>query len=31
MNFEMGADMIEHENQTIIVNDDVAVEDSAHS
>ena len=28
MNFEMGADMIEHENQTIIVNDDVAVEDS---
>ena len=28
MNFEMGADMIEHENKTIIVNDDVAVEDS---
>ena len=28
MNFEMGTDMIEHENQTIIVNDDVAVEDS---
>jgi len=28
MNFEMGADMITHDNQTIIVNDDVAVEDS---
>ncbi len=28
MNFEMGADMIEHENATVIVNDDVAVEDS---
>jgi len=28
MNFEMGADMIDHDNQTIIVNDDVAVEDS---
>ncbi len=28
MNFEMGADMIDIEHQTIIVNDDVAVEDS---
>ena len=28
MNFEMGADMLEFEHQTIIVNDDVAVEDS---
>ena len=28
MNFEMGADMITHENATVIVNDDVAVEDS---
>jgi dihydroxyacetone kinase-like protein len=28
MNFEMGADMLNLENQTIIVNDDVAVEDS---
>ena len=28
MNFEMGADMIEHDHATIIVNDDVAVEDS---
>ncbi len=28
MNFEMGADMIDLEHQTIIVNDDVAVEDS---
>ena len=28
MNFEMGADMIEHENATVVVNDDVAVEDS---
>ena len=28
MNFEMGADMISHDNKTIIVNDDVAVEDS---
>ena len=31
MNFEMGADMIDHENQTIIVNDDVAVEDSTYT
>jgi len=31
MNFEMGADMIDHENQTIIVNDDVAVEDSIYT
>jgi len=28
MNFEMGAEMIDFEHQTIIVNDDVAVEDS---
>ena len=28
MNFEMGADMLELEHQTIVVNDDVAVEDS---
>ena len=28
MNFEMGADMLDLEHQTIIVNDDVAVEDS---
>jgi len=28
MNFEMGTDMIDFEHQTIIVNDDVAVEDS---
>ena len=28
MNFEMGADMLNLENQTIVVNDDVAVEDS---
>ena len=28
MNFEMAADMLNFENQTIIVNDDVAVEDS---
>ena len=28
MNFEMAADMIDHANQTVIVNDDVAVEDS---
>tara|TARA_B100000686_G_scaffold327206_1_gene385849 strand:- start:1154 stop:2146 length:993 start_codon:yes stop_codon:yes gene_type:complete len=28
MNFEMGADMLDLESQTIIVNDDVAVEDS---
>ena len=28
MNFEMGADMLNLEHQTIIVNDDVAVEDS---
>ena len=28
MNFEMGADIIEHEHSTIVVNDDVAVEDS---
>ena len=28
MNFEMGADMIDHDHATIIVNDDVAVEDS---
>ena len=31
MNFEMAADMIEHENQTVIVNDDVAVEDSTYT
>tara|TARA_A100001011_G_scaffold355766_1_gene399232 strand:- start:2572 stop:3564 length:993 start_codon:yes stop_codon:yes gene_type:complete len=28
MNFEMGADLIDYENATVIVNDDVAVEDS---
>ena len=28
MNFEMGADMLNLENQTIVVNDDVAVENS---
>ena len=28
MNFEMGADMLDLDHQTIIVNDDVAVEDS---
>ena len=28
MNFEMGADMIEFDNATVVVNDDVAVEDS---
>ena len=28
MNFEMGADIIDHEHTTVIVNDDVAVEDS---
>ena len=28
MNFEMGADMINHEHATVVVNDDVAVEDS---
>ena len=28
MNFEMSADMIDHKNQIVIVNDDVAVEDS---
>ena len=28
MNFEMGADMLDLEHQTIVVNDDVAVEDS---
>ena len=28
MNFEMGADMIEHSHTTVVVNDDVAVEDS---
>jgi len=31
MNFEMGADMLELEHQTIIVNDDVAVEDSTYT
>ncbi|GIS77828.1 MAG: hypothetical protein CM1200mP13_11870 [Candidatus Pelagibacterales bacterium] len=28
MNFEMGADLLDLEHQTIVVNDDVAVEDS---
>ena len=28
MNFEMGAEMLDFEHQTIVVNDDVAVEDS---
>ena len=31
MNFEMAADMIDHANQTVIVNDDVAVEDSTYT
>ena len=31
MNFEMGADMLNFEHQTIIVNDDVAVEDSTYT
>ena len=31
MNFEMGADMLDFEHQTIIVNDDVAVEDSTYT
>ena len=31
MNFEMGADMLNLEHQTIIVNDDVAVEDSTYT
>ena len=31
MNFEMGADMLDLEHQTIIVNDDVAVEDSTYT
>ena len=31
MNFEMGADLLELEHETIIVNDDVAVEDSTYT
>ena len=31
MNFEMGADMLNLEHQTIVVNDDVAVEDSTYT
>ena len=31
MNFEMGADMLDLKHQTIIVNDDVAVEDSTYT
>ena len=31
MNFEMGADIIDLEHQTIVVNDDVAVEDSTYT
>ena len=31
MNFEMGSDMIDYEHDTIIVNDDVAVEDSTYT
>ena len=31
MNFEMGSDMIYYEHDTIIVNDDVAVEDSTYT
>ena len=31
MNFEMGADMLDLDHQTIIVNDDVAVEDSTYT
>ena len=31
MNFQMAAEMLERENATVIVNDDVAVEDSTHT
>lgn len=31
MNFEMAAEMLDIENETVIVNDDVAVEGSAHT
>ena len=31
MNFEMGAEMLDFEHQTIFVNDDVAVEDSTYT
>jgi dihydroxyacetone kinase-like protein len=31
MNFEMGADILDLEHQTIVVNDDVAVEDSTYT
>ena len=31
MNFEMGSDMIDYEHDTIIGNDDVAVEDSTYT
>jgi len=31
MNFEMAADMLDQENSMVVVNDDVAVEDSTHT
>lgn len=31
MNFEMAADMLEQDNEMVVVNDDVAVEDSTHT
>ena len=31
MNFQMAAEMLDHENDTVIVNDDVAVEDSTYT
>ena len=31
MNFEMAVEMLEQENATVVVNDDVAIEDSTHT
>jgi len=31
MNFQMAAEMLDHENETVIVNDDVAVENSTYT
>jgi phosphoenolpyruvate---glycerone phosphotransferase subunit DhaK len=31
MNFQMAADMLDHENATVIINDDVAVENSTYT
>ena len=31
MNFQMAAEMVDHENATVIVNDDVAVENSTYT